>query len=119
MMQARGDKIPDEQLAEMIDNVIKTLAVEKINVSHLDLSQQLGERSTGNVQDDFNDNEADRDRIVSALSDSFAGLTMDIVHRAQDLDIDFDLLEKIKRELIRLACSTQKDKFVFNVTEDK
>lgn len=119
MMQTRGDKIPDDQLAEMIDNVIKALAVEKISVNHMDISQQLGEISTGNVQEDFTNNEDARESIMSFVSDNLAGLTMDIVHRAEDLDIDFDLLEKIKKEIVRLGCSTHKDKFVFNVIEDK
>lgn len=106
-LRSRDDKVTDDQLTEMVEHVIKALTVEKIAVNHLALTT-LGDLSTGNVVEDFTNNEAERENIVNAVADAIggSGLTMYCLHRMEEGDIDIDLLEKIKRDLVRLACTT-------------
>jgi hypothetical protein len=106
-LHSRDDKVTDDQLTEMVENVIKAMTVEKIAVNHLALTGQADPLS-GNVQDDYTNNEALRDDIVNDVVNAIggAGLTMDCLHRMEEGELDIDVLNHIKKELVRFACTT-------------
>lgn len=120
-IQAKGDEVTTDNLLAILNGVIKSLTNDKININHSELKEvKEKDNCTGVLADDFANEGMEEELAEIAANNLGTSITFSIIESsAEELGIDLDALRRVQKELIKLACTSAKDKFSVNEVENK